>query len=310
MTRASQHGMRVVVRKDELAIGRWFGVTFERTLRIPDDCRTYPLPPGLGPLPIQRIRGELTIPMYQREALWLMFEGKTWHPCAVQIGIGGINAVSGGDWTAGLTAEPQNYVVCPDQPWLDGINVGPGIIRQFVAVPLGSMQTVEGQLTGREATGGMQIRVYAAKPGRFPERPPRATFIDKPQRMRVDAMGLGAGGRMRQKIYPDQYGLDTWDPTQSGSVSVRIVNSADYTKLSGHLAPPTPVDAQTYTAAGLPWYDLYDADRGDVEASARLAGVRSVGDLEQATDDSVEIGPRQVETLHGPSRTRRLPPRT
>ena len=29
-------------------IGERFSVTFQRTLRIPDDGSTYPLPPGLG----------------------------------------------------------------------------------------------------------------------------------------------------------------------------------------------------------------------------------------------------------------------
>ena len=26
------------------------------------------------------------------------------------------------------------------------------------------------------------------------------------------AMGLGAGGELRQKVYPDPYGVRTWDP--------------------------------------------------------------------------------------------------
>ena len=90
----------------------------------------------------------------------------------MQIGIGGINAVSGGAWEEGLSADPQNYLVCPDQLWLDGINAGKELIRQFVAMPLGSGTTVEAQLTGREEVGGIQIRVFEPKPGRFPDRPP------------------------------------------------------------------------------------------------------------------------------------------
>ena len=30
-------------------------VTFQRTLRIPDDGKTYPLPPGLGAFPVRRL---------------------------------------------------------------------------------------------------------------------------------------------------------------------------------------------------------------------------------------------------------------
>src|ERR687886_1942520 len=81
-------------------------VEFQRTLRIPDDGRSYPLPPGLGRFPVRRVdtlgpgvpaawrrRGGVLIPMYQHEALWLAFGGQFWHPCAVQIATGGINAV-------------------------------------------------------------------------------------------------------------------------------------------------------------------------------------------------------------------------
>src|SRR5512139_2202067 len=109
-----------------------FSVTFQRTLRIPDDGKTYPLPPGLGNFPIRvidpgnpripaamRERGGFLIPMYQREALWICFRGST---SAVQIAVGGVNAVSGRQWRERLTARPQNYIVAPDQPWLDGIN--------------------------------------------------------------------------------------------------------------------------------------------------------------------------------------------
>jgi hypothetical protein len=50
---------------------------------------------------------------------------------------GGINAVSGLPDADESLGEPQNYLVCPDQPWLDGCNIGDGVIRQFVAMPLG-----------------------------------------------------------------------------------------------------------------------------------------------------------------------------
>ena len=45
-------------------------------------------------------------------------------------------------------------------------------IRQFVAMPLGSGYTVEGQITGAEEFGGIQILAFEPKPGRFPDAPP------------------------------------------------------------------------------------------------------------------------------------------
>jgi hypothetical protein len=41
-------------------------------------------------------------------------------------------------------------------------------------------------------------------------------------------MGLSAGGKIMQKIYPDAYGVDTWDARHRGSISVHIVNSEQY----------------------------------------------------------------------------------
>jgi hypothetical protein len=99
-----------LVRDDRLQIGERFTVTFQRTLRIPDDGGNYPLPPGLEAFPILRVgdfadqmpdawreRGGYVSPMYQREALWLSFEAAHWKPNAVKAGTGmSLSIVSSG----------------------------------------------------------------------------------------------------------------------------------------------------------------------------------------------------------------------
>jgi hypothetical protein len=95
-------------------------------------------------------------------------------------------------------------------------------------------------------------------------------------------MGLGAGGRMRQQIYPDCYGIDTWDTGSVSTVHVRIANSMMWREITGEEPPSTPVSARTYTEYGLPWFELYDEDRGDVAPSAELAGVKSIKDIDAA----------------------------
>ena len=40
--------LKVTVKQDALQFGDGFSLTFQRTLRIPDDGKSYPLPPGLG----------------------------------------------------------------------------------------------------------------------------------------------------------------------------------------------------------------------------------------------------------------------
>ena len=122
-------------------------IGFQRTLRIPDDDGKYPLPPGLGLFPLRHVddfpnsvselwtqHGGVMLPMYQSEALWINFSGD--YPFAIKVAAGKINAVTGEDWTDGLHRDPQDYMVAPDQPWLDGFCVAKGLIRQFVAIPL------------------------------------------------------------------------------------------------------------------------------------------------------------------------------
>ena len=45
----------VQVKNDCVSFGDDFSIRFQRTLRIPDDDRTYPLPPGLGRFPLRHV---------------------------------------------------------------------------------------------------------------------------------------------------------------------------------------------------------------------------------------------------------------
>ncbi|HLF88150.1 MAG TPA: hypothetical protein VI451_04340 [Anaerolineales bacterium] len=253
--------------------------------------------------------GGVFIPMYQREALWISFRPRYWKPNAVKVAIGKVNAVSGKPWDSKLHPEENDYLVCPPQPWLDGINAGEGYIRQFVAMPLGMGYTVEAQVTGEEKFGGIQILVYEPKPGRFPDQPPTPSGLSREfdgvlyaqapvayRSVGSAEMGLAAGGKMRQKIYPDPHGIDTWDPENHRRVYVHIVNSMMYREITGKEPPPTPVTARMYTEYGLPWFDLYDDKLGDISAPDALKKVKTVKEKDeekrfatQQDDEPVEI---------------------
>ena len=286
--------LEIEIGADAIRIGPRFAVTFQRTLRVPDDDRSHPLPPGFGPFPIRRVcdyadrvaapwreTDGAFIPMYRREALWLGFAGAWWKPNAVKVAVGGINAITGEADDQVLHADPQDYLVCPEQPWLDGFKTGEGLVRQFVAMPLGFGYTVEQALTGAETVGGLQITVFEPKPGRFPDQPPTTSPSARAQRGLGSvggAMGLGAGARIRQRIYRDRHGVDVWDPDAWGRVVVRLVDSARYREITGEEPPPTPIDARSYAAFGLPWFELYDEDRADVAASGQLADAATIGE--------------------------------
>src|SRR5262245_42667287 len=188
------------------------------------------------------------MPLYQAEAMWLRFGGgwrSNTYPCAIKIAAGKINAISGKPWTPELDASERDYVVVPEQPWLDGFCIAKNVIRQFVAMPLGSGYSVEEQLTGKAEHGGLQIVVYPMKKERYEailrEREKlaagfaesRGAFVAASVAVRrcmappspPKAMGLAAGGRMRQEIYADPYGLDAWDQSVSSRCFVTLVNA-------------------------------------------------------------------------------------
>ena len=170
-------------------------IEFQRTLRIPDDGKDYPLPPGLGRFPLRHVddhaarlpeawrrRGGVMTPMHQAEALWINFHSR--YPFAVKVATGKVCAITGDVWVNHLNRGPQDYLVLPDQPWLDGYCVEKGIIRQFVAMPLGEGYTVEEQLTGAARHGGLQIVAYPMKAGAL-RSAPRQTGPPGGRRSRV-----------------------------------------------------------------------------------------------------------------------------
>ena len=170
---------------------------FRRTLRMPDDGKLYELPPGFDEFPLfhvddfsenipesWKIHGGVMLPMYQSEAFWMDITSHSkelrtpkekrnfsddwiWkfskYPFAIKVAAGKINALTGEPWDEELNNDPQDYMVSTRQPWLDGFCVGEGIIRQFVAMSLGSGYTAEEQLTEEAQYGGLQILVYPMK---------------------------------------------------------------------------------------------------------------------------------------------------
>ncbi len=66
------------------------------------------------------------MPIHQAEAMWINISSPGRYPFAVKIATGKICAVSGDNWANHLNRDPQDYVVVPDQPWLDGYCVEKG----------------------------------------------------------------------------------------------------------------------------------------------------------------------------------------
>jgi hypothetical protein len=123
----------------------------------------------------------VTLTFAESEAMWVHFTSSS--KCMIKIYAGGINTISGESakedgasvlrrqkklaehQSKGSTQNPrlasplQDYVVVPHQPWLDGIADSDGTVRQFVAMPVESGHSIEHQLTGSDATGGLQFEI-------------------------------------------------------------------------------------------------------------------------------------------------------
>jgi hypothetical protein len=317
---------RVRIDGSSLRLPDGVTVRFIRTLRLPE-TGTHRLPPGLGEFPLRRVsdypdtvpeqwraRGGVLLPVYLREAMWLSFAG-TSRPAALQVGVGKVCAVSGRPWSDRLSRDPQNYVVLPHQPWLDGINSGKGTVRQFVAVPLGLGATVEGQVTGEEVWGGVQLQSFPlseaalarwqeqqARLGtvrrRMPPAPAAAPAPGNAPRAYGAAMGLGVGGSMHQEVYRDERPPGDWADEPAGRVFVHLVTPPEWRRITGEAPPPSPVDRAAYTRAGLPWFDYYDQDAEDLAPTDGLGSVRPVGDwLGEDHEPWQEPSPHQITPL-------------
>jgi hypothetical protein len=241
-------------------------VIFQRTLRVPEGGREYPLPPGLGRFPLawsgehrDRIPPSwnsddgVFFPMYQSEALWIIFIGC--YPFAVKVTIGGVNAVTGKKIADERLWRPQDYVAVPQHPWMEWFCVGNGQARQFVALPPG-----EGDERARAGSPGQGIEISAY--------PMRAERYRQYRRKRAEVLSEGGAlgspqgecRRGREKG-EEGYGRGSWDLSSRFRCCAYPVNISAYRDITGRSAPGSPPKAGEYSRAGLPWFESYGADR-------------------------------------------------
>ncbi|MGZ9885561.1 hypothetical protein ACXN1G_16655 [Rhodococcus ruber] len=281
---------RLVFEFPEVHPAARMAVSFHRTLRVPDDGNTYPLPPGLGRFPLRtvaeldeaalpslwRSHGGLVMPMWQAEACWLGFESR--YPFLVKVGAGDVDALTGEPWSPEPDFGREDYLEVPAQPWLDGYVVAHGRVRQFVAMPLGSGYSLEEQLRSGPARGGIRV---AARPMRAQRWEERAGFDARrplPAFAPAPAMGLGAGGSVDQGVATPVESHDAWDLDHRSVVEVHLVNSEQWRAITDQDPPTRPPAASDYTARGFPWFELYDETVAR-QGAAPLADVDTVADV-------------------------------
>jgi hypothetical protein len=282
-------------------------INFQRTLRLPDDGKTYSLPPGLGEFPVRHVddfadrtppkwaeHGGVMLPMHQSEALWIGFDASGEYPSypfAVKVAAGKINAVNGDPWVDKLSK--RDYIVVPEQPWLDGFYSGPGTIRQFVAMPLGEGHTAEEQITGEGEFGGIQIAAWPLKRSEYKKLSSAQRINASPDvcsgSFSEAEMGMAPGGKMKQEIYEDEYGFDKWDRDHSSRCFVHILNSQTWKKVTKESPPTRPMTTKNYVDAGLPWFDYYDEKLAALTHPSKLTTLTSIGKSANEPADHIAV---------------------
>ncbi|KAI0195797.1 hypothetical protein EV127DRAFT_358309 [Xylaria flabelliformis] len=289
-------------------------IRFIRTIRVPDNADEAKLPPDLdnfrllkvcdfkSKLPVDMAaKGGVLFPMYQREAMWINFTAD--EPFMIKVYAGGVNAVSGEHKLETIETKMrrldlvsknksiQDYIVAPRQHWIDGFAVSPGVVRQFVAMPLGTGYTVEAQLTGQELVGGLQLEITPSLPGKRIVRlqlshtsPDNLSIEVKAHKMTVHIqgggysgrMGVAAGGKINQVIREDDNDPKIWATTSTIAIPVHILSVAMFRDVIGREPPPCPISAATYVEAGLPFFDLPENPSGISGAFDRVKSVNEI----------------------------------
>ena len=157
---------------DVLSLGPSATVTFERapitqgSERPPIATGTYPLRWAPGPSG----RDVVALPVGPDEAVWLSLRAE--EPTALQLLVDGRNALSGTTTSQGLGRHPQDYVVVPDQRWLDGMQVAEGTAEQLRG-PSDVNTDIELRLVARRLCSRVLFRVVARVGRRAPGEPLR-----------------------------------------------------------------------------------------------------------------------------------------
>jgi len=354
-------GQEIIEKKAlaDISVGG-LSFNFQRTCRVLEG-QMNSLPAGLGSFPLYKVDDFKSgvpkdwsgyfMPMYIQEAMWINFQRHyNREPHAVIVGAGSINAVTGKqmkkkgkDFEMMLEGQ-QNYLVVPPQPWIDGWKDKDGKIYQFVAAYMGSGETVEGQITGEEKFGGIQLGIFQPKPGqnlvkatrprdyitggswnpylgdidlcelgslgvseeiaecaaaeysgpvksmafavnsldsasyksKSFARPLRSARRAREAVKSIQAMGLGRGGEIEQKIYPDTYGLKVWQENPTERTYIYMVDEESFKQITGCRAPPTPVTYEKYQQFGLPWFELYDKKLKDASGTDIFSKLKTV----------------------------------
>lgn len=268
-------------------------LSLQRTVRVTNNDEASNLPPSLGVFEVYKVsefadkcpkswdREGYFIAMHSQEAMWMSFQNC--EPVAIMIGAGFINAVNGNKYEEKL--EQGGYLVAPPQPWLDGWKGDDGTVYQFIATETGENKTIGEQLA-KTKEHAILVSVFKAKnPEKLQSFRVRQTWggsefgeCDSDVEYCCMAscgfnteMGLGKGGKIKQKIYEDPHGLEEWIEKPEKTIKIYLINASEFSEITGQVLPP-PVTAEQYNGI---WFGLDDETLKDVHGTGVFDKLKS-----------------------------------
>ena len=249
------------------------------------------------------------VALHSTEALWLSFN--TSQPYALLIGAGGINALTGeklGTKLAEnnyLVTPPQPWLdgwkdqdgtvyqfVGTEYKGGEGLTVGEQLIGAesktggigiavFEAVNPSSLKSTSKPMEtwGESSLGDMTLysmcgtMSYTSKGGQHVNSSHYGGLMRSvsSRKSMMSEMGVGKGGKITQKIYPDPYGLQVWKDAPVAVSAIYIVDAATCAEIIGETVSK-PVVSEDYTGK---WFGLDDKDLKDVAGSVKFTGLKS-----------------------------------
>jgi hypothetical protein len=104
----------------------------------------------------------------------------------------------------------------------------------------------------------------------------------------VMEMGIGKGGRIIQKIYPDPHGLEVWQEKPTSVFAVYLVDAKTAEEITGEKVTK-PTAQEEYNGN---WFGLQDQELGDVAGSGKFSGLKSAafpGDTANVAEEKEEV---------------------
>ena len=99
---------------------------------------------------------------------------------------------------------------------------------------------------------------------------------DEPIAVAGADMGIGAGGKMKQQVMEDRFGLTSWNTDVSKRVFVHLANSLAWKAITQTEPPNTPFTPADYKRYNFPWFDYYRDDMKSLAGTGKLKGIKSI----------------------------------